>query len=68
MERYRDFCPALVKEKLVETQKIKISDDSVRKIMIEEGLWNQRRRQKMKVLLIWGRGAWLGEFIPLTDL
>jgi len=65
MESYRDFGPTLATEKLVEIHGIKISDESVRKIMIEEGLWKQRRRRKMRVFQMRERRACFGELIQI---
>src|SRR5512133_2246822 len=42
-ERYADFGPTLAHEKLVEQHGLKISDESVRKLMIAEGLWKPKR-------------------------
>ena len=37
--KYKGFGPTLAHEKLVEQEKLKLSDESVRKLMIEEELW-----------------------------
>ena len=37
-ERYQDFGPTLVHEKLEEVHGLKLSDESVRRLMIEEGI------------------------------
>ena len=65
LEKYRDFGPTLATEKLVEVHGIKISDESVRKIMIEEGLWKQRRRRKLKVFQMRERRACFGELVQI---
>ena len=49
LERYRDIGPTLATEKLVELHGITISDESVRKVMIAEGIWKQRRKRKYRV-------------------
>lgn len=41
--RYADFGPTLACEKLVEEHGLKISVESVRKIMIEEGIWKPKK-------------------------
>jgi len=64
LERYRDFGATLATEKLEELHGIKISDESVRKIMIEEGLWKQRRRKK--VFQMRERRACFGELIQIA--
>src|SRR3989339_2233105 len=38
-EKYGDFGPTLATEKLFETHKIKISDDTLRNWLIEDGAW-----------------------------
>lgn len=65
VERYRDFGPTLATEKLVEVHGIKISDESVRKIMIAEGIWRQRRRRKLRVFQMRERRACFGELIQI---
>jgi len=64
-EKYRDFGPTLATEKLVELHGIKISDESVRKIMVAEGLWKQRRRRKMRVFQMRERRACFGELVQI---
>lgn len=65
LDRYRDFGPTLATEKLMEIHGIKISDESVRKIMIEEGLWKQRRKKKLRVFQMRERRACFGELIQI---
>ena len=65
LERYRDFGPTLATEKLAEIHKIKISDESVRKIMIAEGLWKHRRKRKLKVFQMRERRACFGELVQI---
>lgn len=65
LDRYRDFGPTLATEKLVEIHKIKISDESVRKIMIAEGLWKHRRKRKLRVFQMRERRAFFGELIQI---
>ena len=43
-ERYKDFGPTLASEKLFEINKIKISDETLRKWLIESGQWQKRRK------------------------
>jgi transposase len=38
--KYKGFGPTLAHEKLVEKENLKLSDESVRQLMIVEGLWN----------------------------
>ncbi len=45
--KYRGFGPMLACEKLVEVEGLKISNASVRKMMMAEGLWKARRVRKI---------------------
>ncbi len=47
--RYLDFGPTLAHEKLVELEGLKLGLGSVRKIMIEEGLWKAKKARKVEV-------------------
>jgi len=44
-ERYPDFGPTLATEKLWECNGIKISDETLRRLLIEAGFWKKRRRR-----------------------
>lgn len=65
LERYRDFGPTLATEKLAELHGIKISDESVRKIMIAEGIWKHRRKRKLQVFQMRERRACFGELVQI---
>jgi transposase len=65
LERYRDFGPTLATEKLLEVHGINISDESVRKIMIAEGLWKHRRKRKLRVFQMRERRACFGELVQI---
>lgn len=65
LERYRDFGPTLATEKLAELHGIKISDESVRKIMITEGVWKHRRKRKLRVFQMRERRACFGELVQI---
>ena len=45
--KYQGFGPTLAHEKLVEKDKLQLSVESVRKIMIEAGLWKPRKLKKV---------------------
>jgi transposase len=64
-QKYSDFGPTLAHEKLVEADQIRISRESVRKIMIEEGLWTPRRKKKEQVHQMRERRACFGELIQI---
>ncbi|HEX9949848.1 MAG TPA: ISNCY family transposase [Thermodesulfobacteriota bacterium] len=44
-ERYEDFKPKLASEKLWANERIRISDEKLRQVMIAQGLWRARRRR-----------------------
>lgn len=64
-ERYRDFGPTLAHEKLVEVHQLKISDESVRKIMIAEGIWKPKRAKRPEVHQMRERRACFGELVQI---
>ena len=64
-DRYRDFGPTLVHEKLVEVHQLKISDESVRKIMIAEGIWKPKRAKRPEVHQMRERRACFGELVQI---
>jgi len=64
-ERYRDFGPTLAHEKLVEVHQLKISDESVRKIMIAEGIWKPKRAKQSTVHQMRERRACFGEMVQI---
>lgn len=45
-EKYHDFGPTLASEKFFEIDKIKLNDETLRKWLIAEGLWQIRRKRK----------------------
>lgn len=45
-ETYSDFGPTLFQEKLLERDKIKIGKETLRKWLIEEGLWKRNRKSR----------------------
>jgi hypothetical protein len=49
----------------VEKEKLKLSDESVRKLMIEEGLWKPRKAKKVVVHQLRERRACFGELIQI---
>lgn len=48
-EKYSDFGPTFASEKLKEKEEILVSRETVRKLMIEEGLWRAKKKQEKKV-------------------
>ncbi|NBW53417.1 MAG: ISNCY family transposase [Betaproteobacteria bacterium] len=46
---YKDCGPTFVWQKLVKVEQIKVSHETVRKIMMEEGLWESKKRKRLKL-------------------
>jgi transposase len=63
--KYSDFGPTLAHEKIVEVHKIRISRESVRKILVAEGLWKVRRKKKEAVHQMRERRACYGELVQI---
>jgi transposase len=63
--KYKGFGPTLAHEKLVEKEKLKISDESVRQLMIAEELWKARKAKKVVVHQLRERRACLGELVQI---
>lgn len=63
--KYKGFGPTLAHEKLVEREKLKLSDESVRKLMIEEDLWKPRTAKKVVVHQLRERRACFGELVQI---
>jgi transposase len=59
--KYKGFGPTLACEKMVEVEGLKISDESVRKMMMAEGLWKAKRARKLEVHQMRERRACFGE-------
>ena len=63
--KYQGFGPTLAHEKLVEKDKLELSVESVRKIMIEEGLWKPRKLKKIVTHHLRERRACFGELVQI---
>ena len=63
--RYLGFGPTLAHEKLNEKDKLQLSVESVRQIMIEEGLWKARKARKMVAHQLRERRACFGELVQI---
>jgi transposase len=63
--KYRGFGPTLAHEKLVEKEKLQLSDESVRQLMIAEGLWKARKAKKVTVHQLRERRACFGELVQI---
>ena len=62
---YSDFGPTLASEKLLERHKIKVSNETVRKLMIQAGIWQTRAQRKPKVQQPRLRRPCFGELIQI---
>ena len=63
--RYPDFGPTLAQEKLSEGHHLHLSVESVRQLMIAEGLWHPRRAKKAVVHQMRERRPRLGELVQI---
>ena len=63
--KYKGFGPTLAHEKLTEKEKLKLSVESVRQLMIEEELWKARKVKKVVVHQLRERRACMGELVQI---
>lgn len=63
--QYADFGPTLACEKLEERDGIKLSRESVRRIMIAEELWKPRKHKRPRVHQMRPRRACVGELVQM---
>lgn len=64
-KRYHDFGPTLAHEKLTESHGLQISRESVRGLMIAEGLWKPKELKRSPVHQMRERRACLGELVQI---
>jgi transposase len=64
-QHYADFGPTLAQEKLTETHHLKLSVETVRRLMIREGLWKPHRAQHPVIHPLRERRARLGELVQI---
>lgn len=64
-EKYHDFGPTLAAEKLHEIHNIKVSVETLRTWMKEEGLWSDRRRKAPRVYQIREPRPCVGELVQV---
>jgi transposase len=64
-EHYRDFGPTLAHEKLTEKHQLRISRESVRRIMTAEGMWKPKRAKKPPAHQMRERRACFGELVQI---
>ena len=63
--KYQGFGPTLACEKLVEIEGLKISNESVRQLMIAEGLWKPKKARKVVTHQMRERRACFGELVQI---
>jgi transposase len=63
--KYTGFGPTLACEKLVEVEGVKISNESVRQLMLAEGLWKAKKARKVVVHQMRERRACYGELVQI---
>jgi hypothetical protein len=63
--QYRDFGPTLAHEKLTEVHRLSLSRESVRRIMIEAGIWKPKRAKQASVHQMRERRACFGELVQI---
>jgi transposase len=64
-EKYEDFGPTLAHEKLTEVHHLGLSRESVRRIMIEEGVWKPKRAKQPATHQMRERRACFGELVQI---
>ena len=64
-EKYEDFGPTLAHEKLTEVHQLQLSRETVRRIMIEEGMWKPKRAKKPSAHQMRERRACFGELVQV---
>ena len=64
-EKYSDFGPTLAHEKLTEVHQLQLSRESVRRIMIEEGIWKPKRAKRPTSHPMRERRACSGELVQI---
>ncbi len=64
-EKYEDFGPTLAHEKLSEVHGMRISRESVRKLMVIEGLWKPKHAKKPSAHQMRERRACFGELVQI---
>jgi len=62
---YRDFGPTLASEKLSEVHGLNISRESVRQLMITEGLWKSKKLKRPHIHQMRERRACFGELVQI---
>jgi len=64
-KHYRDFGPTLAHEKLTEVHGLKLSDESVRRLMIAEEIWKPKKAKQSPTHQMRERRACFGELVQI---
>jgi len=64
-QQYSDFGPTLTAEKLAERHGISVSEEKVRLLMIQEGLWKTKQRKHITIHTYRERRSCVGELVQL---
>ena len=64
-EYYNDFKPTFAAEKLLENHNLKVSKETLRLWMIDEGLWSAEKSKELKVHPPRARRSCVGELIQM---
>ena len=64
-EKYLDFGPTFLGEKLLENHNITVSKETLRKWMIAENIWQTKRRKKARIHQLRERRSCFGELIQI---
>jgi transposase len=62
-QKYQDFGPTFATEKLFEIDQIKISDETLRLLLIKEGLWQAKKKRLKRKLRL--RKEYRGEMVQM---
>jgi len=64
-EKYADYGPTLTAEKLYEKHSLSLSRETVRQIMIREGVWRAKKKKQKKVFARRTRRAQIGALVQI---
>ncbi len=64
-QHYADFGPTLAAEKLLERDGIQVSEEKVRLLMIEQGLWKAKQKKQVVIHTYRERRPCVGELVQL---
>ena len=64
-EKYADYGPTLAAEKLQEKHCLNLSKETLRQLMIQEGLWKAKKKKNQKVYARRTRRSCIGELVQI---